>query len=76
MDTPEPLNTDPSPEAVQPRKRLSEAVSDNIACQLQEIEAEAFNEAANEDPKFDKRTATSNVGRRLAAKIQVALRGE
>lgn len=67
MDTP----TDTQP---QPRKRVSQAVSDNIASQRQEVEAEAFYEAANEEPKFDKRTATSNVGRRLAAKIQVALR--
>jgi len=73
MDTP---TNDPSPEAVQPRRRLSELVGDNIASQRQEIEAEAFYAAANEEPKWDKRTATSNAGRRLAAKIQVALRGE
>jgi hypothetical protein len=63
-------------ELPQPRKRLSEVVGDNIASQLQEIEAKAFYEAANEEPAFDKRSGTSNAGRRIAAKIQVALRGE
>jgi len=59
-------------EQPQPRKTLAEAVAANVAAQRQEIEADANYAAAEEEPKWDKRSGTSNFGRRLAAKIALS----
>jgi hypothetical protein len=63
---------EPPPEP--PRKRLSELVGEEVAAQRQIAEMDAFDEAAAEAPAFDKRSGTSNFGKRVSARLQQAIR--
>jgi hypothetical protein len=67
-------NDTQSPQSPEPRKTLAQSVAAEVATQQQEAESAAIDEAAFAEPKFDKRSGTSNVGRRVAARIQQALR--
>jgi F0F1-type ATP synthase epsilon subunit len=55
-----------------PRKRLCEIVAASVQNQ-RDMQADEINAAADEAPAFDKRSGTSNAGRRLSAAIQRAL---
>ena len=57
-----------------PRKRLAEIVGEEVAAQRFSQSLEAIEEAAMADPAWDKRSGTSNFGKRLSARIQQALR--
>ena len=58
----------------QPRRRLCERVAEEVGAQRQAAEMDAFEEAAFADPAFDKRSGTSNFGKRVAARVQIATR--
>jgi len=59
-------------EETQPRPRLADLVAQEVGEQRAVAALNAAYEAAAEPPAFDKRSATSNIGRRVAAKIQLA----
>ena len=60
----------------QPQKRqpgaLAAAVAAQVAAQREAQALDAAWAAAEEEPSFDRKSGTSNIGRRLAAKIQIA----
>jgi hypothetical protein len=71
MEHIEPTNETP-PDAPQPRKTLAEAVGQEVGALRQAAEMDAFDEAAVEAPAFDKRSGTSNFGKRVSARLQHA----
>ena len=71
MEQSEPTNeTLPEP----PRKRLAELVGQEVAAQRHVADMAAFEEAVMEEPHWDKKTATSNFGKRVSARLQLAIR--
>jgi hypothetical protein len=55
-----------------PRKRLCEAVAENILEQERARDLERQYAAAEEEPRFDAKKGASNFGKRIAAKIALA----
>jgi len=55
------------------RRRIGE-VAEAVEQQIQEREQEQIDAAAFEEPAWDSSSATSNVGRRISARTQPALR--
>jgi hypothetical protein len=63
---------EPPPEP--PRKRLSQLVGEEVAAQRQAADMAAYEEAAMEEPHWDRKTATSNFAKRVSARVQIAMR--
>ena len=70
-----PESADPNNET--PARRpgdLAAAVAAEVANQRHAAEMDAIDEAALADPAFDKRSGTSNFGKRVGARLQQAVR--
>ena len=56
----------------QPKRRLADLVAEEVGEQRAVEALNAAYQAAQEEPAFDKKSGTSNFGRRLSAKIQLS----
>ena len=65
---------EPEDEVTEQPQTLAEKVGAEVGAQRQEVEMDAIDAAALAEPAFDKRSGTSNFGKRVSARIQQACR--